>query len=238
MARLLTGPITVDLPPGVAGPGGPTPLTYAFVVDGLRGGLQFPPIWGDLAGLLEATFEAPDAPSAPDAPDEPDDEVAAATSDAAAPIEDADDYDNSREALLAVSCSETRNPNNPRRWADFAAAADRDAPYFGANFAWLSLPCATWPGQARDAVAGRFDAKTANPMMFVNSRFDAASPLDRAAEVAARTPGARLLTVEGAGHPASFIPNGCVADAVSRYLVDRVLPAAGAVCAAELEPFS
>ena len=238
MARLLAGPIIVDLPPGVAGPGGPTPLTYAFVVDGLRGGLQFPPIWGDLAGLLEATFEAPDGPPAPVAPSATDDAAATTPSASAPPIDASDDYDNSREALLAVSCSETRNPNNARRWADFAAAADRDAPYFGADFAWLSLPCATWPAHARDALAGRFEAKTASPLLFVNSRFDAASPLDRAAEVAARTPGARLLTVEGAGHPASFIPNGCVADAVSRYLVDRVLPAAGAVCAAELEPFS
>lgn len=237
MARLIDGPITVDLPPGPAGPGGPTPLTYAFVVDGLRGGLQFPPIWGDLAGLLEATFQATQAPPVappaddPTAPTDPppsnDDEAT-----------DVDAYDNSHEALLAVSCSETRNPNNPRRWIQAAASADQVAPYFGADFAWLSLPCATWPAHARDAVAGRFAARTANPMLFVNTRFDAASPLERAADVAARTPGARLLTVEGAGHPASFIPNGCVTAAVATYLIDQILPDADAVCPAEFEPFS
>ena len=53
MDELHDGPIVVDLPPGPAGPGGPTPITYAFVVDSLRGGLQFPPIWGDIAGLLQ-----------------------------------------------------------------------------------------------------------------------------------------------------------------------------------------
>ena len=103
MARLLAGPITVDLPPGPIGPGGPTTVTYAFVVDGLRGGLQFPPIWADLAGLLQATFDASDA-------------LPAAAHDAnpssrrpeAAPR---DDYDNSREAVFAVACSETDNPN-------------------------------------------------------------------------------------------------------------------------------
>ena len=100
------------------------------------------------------------------------------------------------------------------------------------------MPCATWPGHDRDLVDGRFDAVTANPMLFVNSRFDAASPLDGAAAVAARTPGAALLTVEGAGHPASFLPNECLADAVSSYLVDQVVPQPGATCPAGFDPFS
>jgi pimeloyl-ACP methyl ester carboxylesterase len=224
MARLLAGPITADLPSGPLGPGGPTTLTYAFVADGLRGGLQFPPIWGDLAGLLQVTFAASgDAPPVSDTP----------------PSAGAggDEYDNSHEALFAVSCSETHNPSNPKRWIDAAAVAERDAPYFGADFAWLSLPCATWPARADDAIAGTFDAKTANPLLFLNSRFDAASPLSAATAMAARTPGARLLTVEGAGHPASFIPNQCVADAISAYLIEHVVPAAGAACQAEFEPF-
>ncbi|MET0578916.1 MAG: alpha/beta hydrolase [Ilumatobacteraceae bacterium] len=236
MARLVSGPVVVDLPPGPAGPGGPTPVTYAFVVDGLRGGLQFPPIWADLAGLLEATHQAtladPAAPRPATATTPPADEAAPDEG-----VEPTDDYDNSREALLAVSCSETRNPRDPRRWSDAAAAADRDAPYFGADFAWLSLPCATWPAHAADVVTGRFTATTANPMLFVNTRFDAASPHDGAAAVAARTPGARFLSVDGAGHPASFIPNECLRDATTSYLVDGVLPAVGAVCPAELEPF-
>ena len=228
MARLLAGPITVDLPSGPLAPGGPTTLTYAFVADGLRGGLQFPPIWSDLAGLLQATFTASgDTPLTPGTPPSAD-----ADADA-----DADDYDNSHEALLAVSCAETHNPSNPKRWIDAAAVADRDAPYFGADFAWLSLPCATWPAHAADAVAGTFDAETANPMLFLNSRFDAANPLSAAAIAAARTPGAQLLTVEGAGHPASFIPNQCVTDAISAYLIERVVPAAGTTCPAEFEPF-
>jgi pimeloyl-ACP methyl ester carboxylesterase len=235
MARLLQGPVVVDLPPGPAGPGGPVPISYAFAVDSMRGALQFPPIWADVAGLFEAIEQAAAAPSAA-----PTASVAPATTVADEPAAAADDepYDNSREALVAVACAETRNPRDARRWTGAATAADREAPYFGADLAWLSLPCATWPGRAADAVAGRFDAVTAHPMLFVNSRFDAASPYARAAAVAARTPGARLLTVEGAGHPASFIPNECVAAAVGAYLVDLTLPAAGAVCAAEITPFS
>ena len=229
MTRLLAGPISVDLPPGPIGPGGPTTITYAFVVDGLRGGLQFPPIWGDLAVLLEATFEAPNAVVADAAVDPPSDSTPASFDDG---------YDNSREALFAVACSETDNPNPVSRWATAAAAADRATPYFGADWTWLSLPCATWPGRDSDRSTGSFDRSTAHPMLFVNTRFDAASPYERAVDVAGRVPNARLITVEGAGHPASFIPNECLTVAVARYFVELQPPQAGAVCEPDVVPFS
>lgn len=229
MARLLAGPISVDLPPGPIGPGGPTTITYAFVVDGLRGGLQFPPIWGDLAVLLEATFEAPTALTADAVADPPSD---------SAPASFDDDYDNGREALFAVACSETDNPEAVSLWATEAAAADRATPYFGADWTWLSLPCATWPGRDTDRDTGPFDHATARPMLFVNTRFDAASPYERAVDVAGRVPNARLLTVEGAGHPASFIPNECLTGAEARYFVELQLPLAGATCGADSVPFS
>ena len=229
MARLRSGPITVDLPAGPDGPGGPTTVTYAFVADGLRGGLQFPPIWADLAGLLQATFAASSALPA----------AAAETNSVEPTVEPAPriDDDNSREAVVAVACSETNNPDSAARWTAAAAAADERTPYFGAPWAWLSLPCATWPGTDRDRMTGAFDRTTANPVLFVNSRFDAANPYERAVANARRTPGARLLSVEGAGHPASFIPNECLADAVGRYLVEQQLPEPGAVCAADILPF-
>ena len=229
MARLLAGPITVDLPPGPIGPGGPTTLTYAFVVDGLRGGLQFPPIWADLAGLLQATFEATDT-------------------SVAATVDQSSEPDRPRQPMTAMTtavtpCSrwrapETDNPNAVSRWTKQAAAADRATPYFGADWTWLSLPCATWPARDHDRSTGPFDQPTANPMLFVNSRFDAASPYDRAVEVAGRVPNARLLTIEGAGHPASFLPNECLSDAVGHYIVEMRLPDAGAVCQPGFVPFS
>jgi pimeloyl-ACP methyl ester carboxylesterase len=137
-----------------------------------------------------------------------------------------------------VACSETDNPNARSRWTKEAAAAERETPYFGADWTWLSLPCATWPATDRDRSTGPFDRPTANPMLFVNSRFDAASPYLRAVEVAGRVPNARLLTVEGAGHPASFIPNGCLSDAVGRYLIELRPPHPGAVCKPDFVPFS
>jgi pimeloyl-ACP methyl ester carboxylesterase len=117
-------------------------------------------------------------------------------------------------------------------------AADRATPYFGADWTWLSLPCATWPARDRDRSTGPFDQPTANPMLFVNSRFDAASPYDRAVEVAGSVPNARLLTVEGAGHPASFLPNECLSDAIGQFIVEMRLPDSGAVCQPGFVPFS
>ena len=228
MSRLLDGPITVDLPPGPIGPGGPATITYAFVIDNLRGALQFPPIWSALAELLEAAFEAGGAAATPAA-------ATAPPADASAAIPDG--YDNSHDALLAVACSETDNPHAASRWAQEAVEADRDTPYFGADWTWLSLPCATWPAHDHDRATGPFGVPTANPLLFVNARFDAASPYERAVRVAGSFPSARLLTVEGAAHPASFVPNECVAETVGRYLVEQVLPAAGAVCQSEFAPF-
>jgi pimeloyl-ACP methyl ester carboxylesterase len=230
MATLVTGPITVDLPAGPIGPGGPTTLTYAFIVDGLRGGLQFPPIWADLAVLLQATYEASVAtPTTP---------VVAAVP-ASPPVAEPDDgYDNSHEALLAVACSETDNPDDLRRWTKDAATADDDTPYFGADWTWLSLPCATWPAHDSDRSTGPFDRRTANPVLFVNARFDAASPYDRAVNVASNLPGARLLTLEGAAHPASFVPDTCLTEAIGRYLVEQELPLKGAVCETDTPPFT
>jgi pimeloyl-ACP methyl ester carboxylesterase len=230
MATLAIGPLTVDLPDGPLGPGGPTTLTYAFIVDGLRGGLQFPPIWADLAILLQATYEA--SVAAPAAP-------AVAGGPSSPPAAEPDDgYDNSHEALLAVACSETDNPRDLRRWTEDAASADRDTPYFGADWTWLSLPCATWPAHDRDRSTGPFDRRTANPVLFVNARFDAASPYDRAVDVASKVPGARLLTLEGAAHPASFVPDACLTEAIGRYLVEQQLPLTGAVCQPDIPPFT
>jgi pimeloyl-ACP methyl ester carboxylesterase len=224
LAKLRERPITLDLPEGPAGPGGPTEITYAFVVDGLRGGLQFPPIWSDLAGLLQLVdAEATPQPATARDPD--------------GPAPGADSYDSRQESQLAVACSETRNPHDPRRWPSIAERADAEANYFGADFAWLALPCATWPARAADPVRFEEYSSTAGPILFVSSEHDAAATLDRAKGLASRVPGARLLTVAGAGHPASFLGGDCVSEAESAALVAGHLPEAGARCPQAVAPF-
>jgi pimeloyl-ACP methyl ester carboxylesterase len=219
LARLLKKPVTVETPDGTL------EVTYAFLVDGLRGGLTFPPIWAELAGDLEATWQATEAP---------DSAGSFARTLAARTIEG---YDNSDEALLAIACSETTNPHNPKAWPGLAANADAHAPYFGADWTYLVQPCATWPARDHDAYTGSYRAKTANPLLFVGSRFDAASSIEHTRKLVDSMPGARLLTLEGAGHPASFVPDTCIDDAITTYLIDQEMPPAGAVCRPDFHPF-
>lgn len=219
MARLLKNPITLETPDG------PLEVSYGFLVDGLRGGLTFPPIWAELAGNLEATWQATEAPEL------------AGTFAKALPAVPIEGYDNSYEALLAIACSETVNPHNPKAWPKLAANADAAAPYFGADWTYLAQPCATWPARDHDRYTGPYTAKTANPLLFVGSRFDAASSFAHTQRLVESVPGARLLTLEGAGHPASFVPDTCINDAITTYLIDQQMPAAGAVCRPDFQPF-
>lgn len=216
MRRVLHKAVVID-----AGQG-PERFTYADIVDGLRGGLTFPPIWGDVAHLLQAAYDASrDATPL----------TATASAGGSAP------YDNRREALLAVGCSETNNPTDPAVWPEAARLADQNSPYFGADWTFISQACATWPATDRDRYAGPFNHETAAPALLVNSRFDAAGLFRRARVVENRMPGSRLLRVNGAGHPASFTDNPCVDRIVARYLINGLLPAAGTTCAAGGNPF-
>ena len=118
-----------------------------------------------------------------------------------------------------------------------ARIADAAVPYFGADWTWLSAACATWPVRDGDRYSGPFTATTAHPVLFVNLTHDAASNPTNAAKTAARLPGARLLLVDGVGHPSFVAPSACRDAAVASYLTDLTLPPAGAICAADAQPF-
>jgi pimeloyl-ACP methyl ester carboxylesterase len=201
---------------------GPERFTYADVVDAFRGSLQFPPIWSDVASLLQAAHTAAQGETTPQR--------------AQAPVLP-ESYDNSREVLLAVACGETDNPSDPAVWPRAAHLADKASPYFGADWAFLSQACATWPAADQDRYAGPFFRETSAPALLVNAKFDAASLYRRAKAVERRMPGAQLLTLDGAGHPASFMDNPCIDKAVARYLIHGALPGKGATCGSPGNPF-
>jgi hypothetical protein len=67
--------------------------------------------------------------------------------------------------------------------------------------------------------------------------YDAAASYARARELAHALPGARLLTVEGAGHTEEVIDSACADAAIERYLISQQLPAQGATCAQDTDPF-
>ena len=145
---------------------------------------------------------------------------------------DDDEYDNGREALTAIACSETDNPRDPRVWPFAARIADHLTPYFGSPWAFISQACATWPGFDRDRYGGPFKASA----LVVNARYDAFSSLARTRKVA-ESMGARLLTVEGPGHTLEGTDSACADLAVERYLIAGKLPAKGATCEQDSSPF-
>jgi pimeloyl-ACP methyl ester carboxylesterase len=191
------------------------PFGYADVVNIMRDVLGFTPAWKSTAESLAAVRAGEIPPAA-----------------AAAPEAGPDD------AKLAIACSETDNPRLPQLWPLAARVADHFTPYFGASWAYISQACATWPARDADRYAGPFNRKTAAPLLLVNSRFDAASSYERAQRVERTLGSARLLTIEGAGHTQATIDSPCADRAIERYLIAGELPAPGAVCADQRDPWA
>jgi pimeloyl-ACP methyl ester carboxylesterase len=141
------------------------------------------------------------------------------------------------EATAAVECTDSDNLRNPFVWPFWARLADREAPYFGSLWVYFALPCATWPARDRDRYIGPWDRRTANPVLLIgNSLGDPATPYEDAVSTAREMANARLLTLNSFGH-AAFGQSQCVVTAVERYLIDRRLPPAGAVCQPDRGPF-
>ncbi len=156
----------------------------------------------------------------------------------AASQDDNTQYDNTLEALLANVCSETDNPRNPYAYAGIAARADREAPYVGAFWAYLSLPCAVWPARDADRYTGSWRLRTDRGALVLNTRWDPATPHRNAVRMARLLPGSRLVTVEGWGHTARDTRSPCAQAILERYLVDGVLPPRGTTCAPGVVPFT
>lgn len=133
----------------------------------------------------------------------------------------------------AVFCADFPVPI--RRYAEYAAlvrvaaAAGPDVRYGGGLMALHA--CLGWPSPVRNPphrtrVTG--DAR----LLLVNGLHDPRTGYEWATNVAAQLGRhGRLLTYEGWGHGV-YERTPCTVDAVDRYLVDRVLPAPGARCAA------
>ncbi|QIM19495.1 alpha/beta hydrolase [Leucobacter coleopterorum] len=94
---------------------------------------------------------------------------------------------------------------------------------------FVDLSCYTLPESGLD-ITDRFSAKGADPILVIGITGDHATPFQYA-KVLADELGARLLTLDGQGHAASYSGRStCVDDAVTRYLVSGDLPAKGTVC--------
>ncbi|BFU44811.1 alpha/beta hydrolase [Krasilnikovia sp. MM14-A1004] len=147
-------------------------------------------------------------------------------------------YDNSLDAFLGVTCTDTQSPADAASWPARTARADRRAPYFGRAWAWSTVACAsdTWTVRDEDAYTGPFDRRTSAPVLFVGDYYDPATNYQEAVSASRLLPGSRLLSSDSWGHTA-YGTSACVTDAVDAYLLRQALPAAGTVCTGDIQPF-
>ena len=88
-----------------------------------------------------------------------------------------------------------------------------------------------------DPYTGPWHASTPNPILLVSNRLDPNTPLAGARHAERLLGNAALLINDGYGHVSSSDPSACVDAAISRYVVDLVTPARGAVCRPDRDPF-
>lgn len=139
-------------------------------------------------------------------------------------------YNNELEAHYAINCIELANRPSPhdaqQRLRDIGHL-DR----FNAVDLMLSLPCAFWPvppvKQPRT-----IHAKGAAPILVVGNAGDPVTPIEDAEALTKALDGAVLLRWEGTGHTVVGRGVTCIDDAVTAYLVDLTVPAAGTSCPA------
>ena len=101
-------------------------------------------------------------------------------------------------------------------------------PIYGAPAANELLPCAFWPvppGPPPHEVA----AAGAPPILVIGTTGDPATPYAYSERVAAALDRGTLLTLDGAGHTATF-QSSCILRHVQRYLVDEVSPPTDTRC--------
>jgi pimeloyl-ACP methyl ester carboxylesterase len=128
-------------------------------------------------------------------------------------------YPNDIEARLAVNCLD--HPS-ARRTALKASKSKRIP--VGTD------PCDYWPVKSR-SVPRALHAKGSGPILVVGTVRDPATPYVWAKSLTRQLAKGVLLTYDGDGHTAYGGPSKCVNFAVDRYLITRVPPKKGTVCA-------
>jgi hypothetical protein len=221
----------VDLPQ----PGGTLHVTYAVLVGGALSLLYDPATWPQLADAAEALAQLTSGAPVP-AVARADAAHAAAALAGATRAGAAADQPVFASGFDAVACVDGDEPRSQLAWPVAALAQDRVAPYFGSAWTFPSQACATWPGHDTDRWTGPYDRPTKEPVLVVGTRFDPATPYQAARTVAARLPGARLLTLDGFGHT-SLGQSTCVDRYTAAYLIRGTLPPDRATCRPDHQPF-
>jgi pimeloyl-ACP methyl ester carboxylesterase len=144
--------------------------------------------------------------------------------------------DNEQESHHGVVCTDRNSPRSQAVWPRTAAERDKITPGFGSYWTFDSAECATWPSKDRDRYTGDFEARTSNPTLIVNAKFDPSTHYRSAVSLARTMPGAQLLTLNGYGH-SNIATSSCLTSATGKYLVSGKLSGLPRTCEQDVKPF-
>jgi pimeloyl-ACP methyl ester carboxylesterase len=144
-----------------------------------------------------------------------------------------------REQQLAVFCSDSPNPQDPRAYAAAAQLAYERSGVVGPENAWFSdEQCAGWPSAAsQDRYAGPWNRPTASPILLIGNTGDPRTSYQDSVAMSHDLARARLLTVDGYGHTEFDNPSTCAINHEVRYFLAGTLPPAGTICRPDEAPF-
>lgn len=192
------------------------PANGTVVLDGVRAALLDKALWSELDQTL---FEA--------SADSDSGGLRALAENVFDPaVEDSAPAD-ARDANYVINCNDSAP--GPTEEAIRAGAREmaRRSPLFGSHTAPALFTCKAW--QPRRAFLDRPVAPTPNRLLVVGTVHDAATPYAGAMALTEALGNATLVTWNGANHTATaFSP--CIADIVTRYLIDLTVPPDGTTC--------
>ncbi|GAA4529015.1 alpha/beta hydrolase [Amycolatopsis samaneae] len=138
-------------------------------------------------------------------------------------------------AQLAYNCVDDNWPSDWKTWHEDTARADRKAPLFAWLNTWYSAACAFWKAPAAPPV--KIGAGKTPPVLLVQAKDDAATPVEGARRMQQALRGSRLVLAGGGNHGQFlFGGNACVDKPVADYLLTGTLPGADVGCPAVPPP--
>jgi TAP-like protein len=208
--KILAGLRRAPIPAPSATP--PGELTYGDVLTLIKfAQLPDPLLWPTVGALLAAA-EAGDASALEDL----------AYGYAAAP------FKHAVETNSVLLCPDSPSRQDAQAWPHVVDRLEAVSRLGAAPMNWeIGAPCASWPARSANRYTGPRNAKTANPILLVGTRYDPNTPLVNAQLAERRLGNAVLLTHDGYGHLSHADPSQCVLDAVGRYFESLTRPATG-----------
>ncbi len=142
------------------------------------------------------------------------------------------------DSFIAISCADNTFPRDPDQWPSLAGDLAAVGPTYGPLWLYVRHACASWPSPAEgypQRYSGPWILRSDTPALLVNNQFDPVAPVVAARRAQHELVNVRLVVVEGGyGHT---VLDDCTRKLRERYLIDLHLPAPGATCDADAQPF-